>query len=59
LWEIYPQSQPADEAAALRNELHILAARMPNWKLDKAGVLRWGTAEAWDMLSAQSNDSPT
>ncbi|HEX7156330.1 MAG TPA: ABC transporter substrate-binding protein, partial [Burkholderiaceae bacterium] len=44
LWEVYPQTRPTgkDEATALRDDLHTLQARIANWKLDKAGVTRWG-----------------
>jgi NitT/TauT family transport system substrate-binding protein len=44
LWEVYPQTRPTgkDDATAMRDDLHTLQARIPNWKLDKAGVTRWG-----------------
>jgi NitT/TauT family transport system substrate-binding protein len=44
LWEVYPQTRPTgkDEETALRDDLHTLQARIGNWKLDKAGVARWG-----------------
>jgi NitT/TauT family transport system substrate-binding protein len=44
LWEVYPQTRPTgkDDATAMREDLHTLQARIPNWKLDKAGVKRWG-----------------
>src|SRR5207249_4992758 len=31
-----------DEATALRDDVKVLNARIVNWKLDKAGVKRWG-----------------
>ena len=44
LWEVYPQTRPTgkDDATAIRDDLHTIQARIPNWKLDKAGVRRWG-----------------
>jgi NitT/TauT family transport system substrate-binding protein len=44
LWELYPQSKPIskDEAAALKDELNILATRIPKWKPEAGGVSRWG-----------------
>ena len=44
LWELYPQSRPTgkDEPAALRDELNILATRMPKWKPEAGGVSKWG-----------------
>ena len=44
LWEVYPQTKPTgkDEATALRDDIKTLEARIRNWKLDKAGVSRWG-----------------
>jgi NitT/TauT family transport system substrate-binding protein len=44
LWEIYPETKPTgiDEATALREGVKTLEARIPNWKLEKSGVSRWG-----------------
>ena len=44
LWEVYPQTKPTgkDEATALRDDVKVLEARAANWKLEKAGVKKWG-----------------
>jgi NitT/TauT family transport system substrate-binding protein len=44
LWEIYPETKPTgiDEATALREGVNTLEARIPNWKLAKSGVAKWG-----------------
>lgn len=44
LWEVYPQTKPTgkDEATALADDVKVLQARIVNWKLDKAGVAKWG-----------------
>jgi len=44
LWEVYPATKPTgkDEATALRDDARVLQARAQNWRLDKAGVRRWG-----------------
>jgi NitT/TauT family transport system substrate-binding protein len=44
LYEVYPQTRPTgkDEATAIRDDVKVLQARIVNWKLDKAGVARWG-----------------
>jgi NitT/TauT family transport system substrate-binding protein len=44
LWEVYPATKPTgkDEATALRDDAKVLQARAQNWKLEKAGVKRWG-----------------
>jgi NitT/TauT family transport system substrate-binding protein len=44
LYEIYPQTKPTgkDEATAIRDDVTVLQARAVNWKLDKAGVTKWG-----------------
>ena len=44
LYEIYPQTRPTgkDEATAIRDDVKVLQARIVNWKLDKAGVAKWG-----------------
>ena len=44
LWEVVPQTRPTgkDEAIALADDIKTLQARAANWKLDKAGVAKWG-----------------
>jgi NitT/TauT family transport system substrate-binding protein len=44
LYEAFPQTRPTgkDEATAIRDDVKVLEARAANWKLDKAGVSRWG-----------------
>jgi len=44
LYEVYPQTKPTgkDEATAIRDDVKVLEARAQNWKLDKAGVKKWG-----------------
>ena len=44
LYEVFPQTKPTgkDEATAIRDDVRVLQARAVNWKLDKAGVKRWG-----------------
>jgi len=44
LYEVYPQAKPTgkDEATAIRDDARVLQARIQNWKLEKAGVKRWG-----------------
>ena len=44
LYEVYPFTKPTgkDEATAIRDDVKVLQARSVNWKLDKAGVKRWG-----------------
>jgi NitT/TauT family transport system substrate-binding protein len=44
LWEMFPQTKPTgkDEATALRDDTKVLQARAQNWRLEKAGVKRWG-----------------
>jgi NitT/TauT family transport system substrate-binding protein len=44
LWDVYPQTKPTgkDEATALQDDVNVLKARIVNWKLDKAGVKKWG-----------------
>ena len=49
LWEVFPQTKATgkDEATALRDDIRTLEARAENWRLEKAGVKRWGeSAEA-------------
>ena len=42
--EVFPQTKPTgkDAATALADDSKTLQARAANWKLDKAGVARWG-----------------
>ncbi|RDK06833.1 ABC transporter substrate-binding protein [Cupriavidus lacunae] len=44
LWEVFPETRPTgiDEATAMREGTKTLEARIQNWKLEKAGVSRWG-----------------
>jgi NitT/TauT family transport system substrate-binding protein len=44
LWDVYPQTKATgkDEATALADDVKTLLARADNWKLEKAGVKRWG-----------------
>ena len=44
LYEVFPQSKPTgkDEATAIRDDIKVLQARIANWKLENAGVERWG-----------------
>jgi NitT/TauT family transport system substrate-binding protein len=44
LYEVFPPTKPTgkDEATAIRDDTKVLQARALNWKLDKAGVRRWG-----------------
>lgn len=44
LYEVFPQTKPTgkDEATAVRDDARVLQARIQNWKLEKAGVKRWG-----------------
>ncbi len=44
LYEVYPATKPTgkDEATAVRDDVKVLEARIKNWKLEKAGVKRWG-----------------
>jgi NitT/TauT family transport system substrate-binding protein len=44
LYEVFPQTKPTgkDEATAIRDDVKVLQARAVNWKLEKAGVKRWG-----------------
>ena len=49
LYEVFPQTKPTgkDEATAIRDDMKVLEARAVNWRLEKAGVKRWGeSAEA-------------
>lgn len=44
LYEVYPQTKPTgkDEASAIRDDTKVLMARGKNWRLEKAGVTKWG-----------------
>lgn len=44
LYEVFPEARPTgkDEATAIRDDVKVLQARIPNWQLDKGGVKRWG-----------------
>jgi NitT/TauT family transport system substrate-binding protein len=44
LWEVFPQTKSTgkDEATALRDDIKTIEARIANWKLEKAGLSRWG-----------------
>ncbi len=44
LYEVYPATKPTgkDEATAIRDDVKVLQARIANWRLEKAGVKRWG-----------------
>ena len=44
VYEVFPQTKPTgkDEATAIRDDTEVLQARIQNWKLEKAGVKRWG-----------------
>jgi NitT/TauT family transport system substrate-binding protein len=44
LYEVFPQTKPTgkDETTAIRDDIKVLDARIANWKLENAGVKRWG-----------------
>jgi len=44
LYEVFPQTKPTgkDEPTAIRDDTKVLQARATNWRLEKAGVKRWG-----------------
>jgi NitT/TauT family transport system substrate-binding protein len=44
LYDVFPETKPTgkDEATSLRDDTRVLQARITNWKLEKAGVKRWG-----------------
>lgn len=44
LYEVFPEVKPTgkDEATAVHDDIRVLQARIPNWKLEKGGVNRWG-----------------
>jgi NitT/TauT family transport system substrate-binding protein len=47
-WEVFPQTKATgkDEATALKDDIKTLQARAENWRLEKAGVTRWGESAA-------------
>lgn len=44
VYEVFPQTRPTgkDEPTAVREDLKVLEARMPHYRLEPAGVKRWG-----------------
>jgi len=44
LYEVFPQARPTgkDEVTAIRDDIKVLQARIANWRLENAGVPRWG-----------------
>jgi NitT/TauT family transport system substrate-binding protein len=44
VYEVFPQTRPTgkDEATAVREDLKVLEARMPHYRLEPARVKRWG-----------------
>jgi len=44
LYEVFPQAKPTgkDETTAVRDDIKVLQARIANWRLENAGVKRWG-----------------
>jgi NitT/TauT family transport system substrate-binding protein len=44
VYEVFPQTKPTgkDEATAVREDLKVLEARMPHYRLEPAGVKHWG-----------------
>jgi NitT/TauT family transport system substrate-binding protein len=44
VYEVFPQTKPTgkDEATAIRDDVKVLGARLEHWKLEPAGVKRWG-----------------
>jgi NitT/TauT family transport system substrate-binding protein len=44
VYEVFPQTRPTgkDDATAVREDLKVLEARMPHYRLEPAGVTRWG-----------------
>jgi NitT/TauT family transport system substrate-binding protein len=44
VYEVFPQTKPTgkDEATAIRDDVKVLSARMEHWKLEPAGVKKWG-----------------
>lgn len=50
LYEVFPETRPTgkDETTAIRDDVKVLQARIPNWRLDKVGVSRWGQSSEAD-----------
>ena len=44
VYEVYPHTRPTgkDEATAVREDVKVLVARLEAFKIDKAGLKRWG-----------------
>jgi NitT/TauT family transport system substrate-binding protein len=44
VYEVFPYNRPTgkDEMTAIRDDVKVLEARMPHWRLEPAGVSRWG-----------------
>ncbi len=44
MYEMFPHTKPTgkDEATAVREDVKVLEARMPHWRLEPAGVTKWG-----------------
>jgi NitT/TauT family transport system substrate-binding protein len=44
VYEVFPQTKPTgkDEATAVKDDVKVLEARMPHWRLEPAGVTKWG-----------------
>jgi len=44
VYEVFPHTRPTgkDEATAIRDDVKVLEARMPHWRLEPAGVQKWG-----------------
>ena len=44
LYEVFPQAKPTgkDENTAIKDDIKVLQARAANWRLENAGVKRWG-----------------
>jgi len=44
VYEVFPQTKPTgkDEVTAVRDDTKVLEARIPHWRLEPAGVSRWG-----------------
>jgi NitT/TauT family transport system substrate-binding protein len=56
LYEVFPQTKPTgkDETTAVRDDIKVLQARIANWRLENAGVKRWG--ESSEMRCGQYLD---
>jgi NitT/TauT family transport system substrate-binding protein len=44
MYGVFAEVRPTgkDEATAVRDDVRVLQARIPNWQLEKGGVKRWG-----------------